>query len=127
MTAAEYQLPFQLYVFTILLILSLYSSLLFYVIRCVPVTAPPPLISMIAHALSGRRYDAEFHRWFVPEYKHGRGSENLMEISLKAAEFLVDLFATVWSTLGQTTKVPYGSRKYQVTYLMTITTSSFET
>lgn len=83
-----------------------------------PVTAPPPLISMTAHALSGRRYDAEFQRWFVPEYQHGRGRQNFMEIALKAAEFLVDLFATVWSTVGQTTKVPNGSRKYQVTYTL---------
>lgn len=97
--------------------MSLYSLLLFYIIRCVPVTAPPPLISMIAHALSGRRHDAEFQRWFGPEYKHGRGGQNLMEIALKAAEFLVDLFATVWPTVGQTTKVPYRSRKYQVTYI----------
>ena len=83
--------------------------------RCVPVTAPPPLISMTAHALSGRRYDTEFQQWFVPEYQHGRGRHNLTEIALKVAEFLVDLFAVVWNIVGQTTKVPNGSRKYQVT------------
>ena len=87
----------------------------FYFTRCVPVTAPPPLISMTAHALSGRRYDTDFQQWFSPDYQHGRGRHNLMEIALKAAEFLVDLFAVVWNTVGQTTKVPNGSRKYQVT------------
>ena len=82
-----------------------------YFTRCVLVTAPPPLISRTAHALSGRR----FQQWFVSEYQQGRGRQNLTEIALKAAEFLVDLFAVAWNTVGQTTKVPNGSRKYQVT------------
>jgi len=79
-------------------------------------TAPPELINMTGHALSGRRYDDEFHNWFVPEYQHGRGKRNLTEVALKAAEFIIDLFASVWSTVGQTTKVPNGKRKYQVKF-----------
>ena len=37
------------------------------------------------------------------------------KIALNAAECLVDLFAAVWNTVGQTTKAPNGSRKYKVT------------
>lgn len=33
-------------------------------------TAPPALISMTGHALSGRRFDIAFHNWFVPEYQN---------------------------------------------------------
>lgn len=104
MTAAEYQLPFQLYVFRIL-----FFTLIFTFILHNMCTSDSSTTSMTAPALSGRRYDAEFQRWFVPEYKHERGRQNLMEIALKAAEFLVDLFAIVWSPVGQTSKVPYGS------------------
>ena len=42
-------------------------------------------------------------------------SEEGDKIALKAAECLVDLFAVVWNTVGQTTKAPNGSRKYKVT------------
>ena len=79
-------------------------------------TAPPKLISLTAHALSGRRFDTDFFKWFVPEYKHGKGQRDLSELALKAAEFLVDLFASVWSTNGQTLRVPNGSRRYQVNF-----------
>lgn len=47
--------------------------------------------------------------------QHRRGRHNLTEIALKVAEFLVDLFAVVWNTVGQITEVPNGSWKYQVT------------
>ena len=98
----------------------------FYIIRCVPVIAPPPLISVNAHTLSGRWYDAEFQRWFVPEYKcRGRRQKKLMEIALEATEFLVDLFATACSTVGETTKVPYWSRTGNL-QVMTTATISFE-
>lgn len=89
-------------------------------------TAPPPLISVNAHTLSGRRIDAEFQRWFVPEYKYRRRRQKkLMEIALEATEFLVDLFETAWSTVGETTKVPYGSRTGNL-QVMTTATISFE-
>lgn len=77
-------------------------------------TAPPKLISTTAHALSGRRFEIDFEEWFLPAYQHGKGQADQTELALKAAEFLIDLFARVWSTMGQTMKVPNGSRKYQV-------------
>ena len=79
-------------------------------------------------ALSGRRYDAEFQRWLVLEYKQGRGRENLMKIALKAAEFLVDLFATAclvhcW-TDNQSLK--WIMKMSGDLHVMTITAISFE-
>ena len=105
-------------------ILSFYS----HIIRCMPVTDPPPLISMTTHALRGRRYNAEFQRWFVLKYKHGKGRQNLMKIALKADEFLVDLFATAclvhcW-TENQSPK--WIMKMSGNLHVMTITTISFE-
>lgn len=70
-------------------------------------TAPPKLISLTAHALSGRRFDTDFHKWF-PWIQTGQGAQGLLELALKAAVFLVDLFASVWYTNG--------SRRYQVKF-----------
>lgn len=52
--------------------------------------------------------------WFLPQYLRGHGSANLTETTLKAAEFLFELFTEVWNTLGQTAKIPRGNRKFQV-------------
>ena len=68
----------------------------------------------MAHALSGRRFDADFVEWFLPQYLRGCGRNNLNEIAESSAEFLFDLFVEVWNTLGQTVKVPRGNRKHQV-------------
>ena len=80
----------------------------------VPIWAVPQLIHTIAHALSGRRFDVDFMEWFLPQYLRGQGHKNLTETTLKAAEFLFELFTEVWMTLGQTVKVPRGNRKFQV-------------
>ena len=80
----------------------------------VPIWAVPQLISTIAHALSGRRFDADFMEWFLPKYLRGHSKQNLVEMALKSAEFLFDLFSDVWMTLGETVKVPRGNRKFQV-------------
>lgn len=81
---------------------------------CVPIWALPKLISTIAHALSARRFDADFNTWFLPTYLRGSGNQNITELSLKSAEYLFDLFTEVWNTLGQTIKVPRGNCKFQV-------------
>ena len=39
---------------------------------------------------------------------------NLSLLVFAAAEFLIDLFANVWSGQGQAKKIPGGKRKYQV-------------
>lgn len=87
---------------------------LFIIFSSVPLWAEPHLIRIIAHALSGRRFDADFVEWFLPQYLRGRGKANFTEIAVSSAEFLFDLFTEVWMTLGQTAKIPRGNRKYQV-------------
>ena len=68
----------------------------------------------MAHALSGRSFDADFVEWFLPQYLRGGGKNNLNEIAESSAEFLFNLFVEVWNTLGQTVKIPSGNRKHQV-------------
>ncbi|KAJ7393745.1 hypothetical protein OS493_003404 [Desmophyllum pertusum] len=91
--------------------------------RCVPIWAEPHIICMIAHALSGRRFDAEFSQWFLPNYLRGHVGRDLTGLSLKSAEFLFDLFSEVWCTLGQTVKVPRGNRKFQPYYFPALDTT----
>ena len=76
--------------------------------------AVPQLIRTIAHALSGRRFDADFLEWFLPKYLRGNSNKNLAEMALNSAEFLFNLFSDVWQMLGETVKVPRGHRKFQV-------------
>ena len=76
--------------------------------------AVPQLINTIAHALSGRRFDADFMEWFLPNYLRGRSNKDIAEMALQSAEFLFEIFSNVWMTLGQTAKVPRGNRKFQV-------------
>ena len=66
----------------------------------------------MAHALSGRRFDADFLEWFLPQYLRGSGKKNLNEIAESSAEFLFNLFVEVWNTLGQTVKIPRGNRQH---------------
>lgn len=82
--------------------------------RNVPIWACPAEIQMMAHALSGRRFNHDFMEWFLPQYTRGRGTKNMSQLVFTAAEFLVDLFCEVWATQGQTNKIPKGRRKYQV-------------
>ena len=81
---------------------------------CVPIWAEPHFIRTVAHALSGRRLDADFVEWFLPQYLRGSGKNNLNEIAESSPEFLFNLFVEVWNTLGQTVKIPSGNRKHQV-------------
>ena len=83
-------------------------------IRNVPVWALPAEIRTMAHALSGRRFDCEFVKWFLPQYMRGRGRQNLAALVFTAAEFLINIFGDVWVKQGQTPKIPRGRRKYQV-------------
>ena len=76
--------------------------------------AVPAEIKIMAHALSGRRFDSDFAQWFLPQYTRGRGIHNMAQLVHSAAEFLIDLFCDVWNSLGQTNKIPKGRRKNQV-------------
>jgi len=67
-----------------------------------------------AHVLSAQRFEGNFADIFLPQYRRGHGDEDLTRHSLKAAEFLIDLFSSAWQTIGQTAKIPKGKRKYQV-------------
>lgn len=87
--------------------------------RNVPVWALPEEIRIMAHAISGRRFDHDFIQWFLPEYSRGRGRRNLALLVLASAEFLIDTFADVWAHQGQTEKIPKGRRKYQVLFQST--------
>ena len=82
--------------------------------RNVPIWACPAEIQMMAHALSGRRFNHDFMEWFLPQYTRGRGTKNMSQLVFTAAEFLVHLICEVWATQGQTNKIPKGRRKYQV-------------
>ena len=85
-----------------------------HIIRNVPVWALPHEIGTLAHALSGRRFNCEFIEWFLPRYSRGRGRQNLALLTFSTAEFLINIFADVWMTQGQTQRIPKGRRKYQV-------------
>ena len=71
-------------------------------------------ISQQAHSLSAQRFQNDFLDVFVPRYQRGEGQQDLSCHSLKAAEWMIDLFASCWQTIGQTQKIPKGHRKYQV-------------
>ena len=58
----------------------------------------------MAHALSGRRFDADFVGWFLPRYLGSYRKNNLNEVTESSAEFLFHLFVEVWNTLGKTEK-----------------------
>ena len=60
-------------------------------------------------ALSGRRIDADFVEWFLPQYSRGGAKNNLNEIAESSAEFLFNLFVQVWNTLEQRVKIPRGN------------------
>ena len=87
-----------------------------YLLYCrnVPVWSTPDEIQVMAHSLSGRRFDHEFLQWFLPQYTRGRGTQNMTQLVYSAAEFFIDLFCDVWGTLGQTNSIPKGRRKNQV-------------
>lgn len=76
--------------------------------------ATPDYIRVQAHVLSAQRFQDQFYDIFVPRYQRGEGKTDLSCHSLKAAEFLIGLFANTWETMGQTQKIPKGKRKYQV-------------
>ena len=64
--------------------------------------AVPAEIQIMAHALSGRKFDSDFAEWFLPQYTRGRGIHNMAQLVHSATTFLIDLFCEVWNTLGQT-------------------------
>ena len=72
--------------------------------RNVPLWASPDEIRIVAHALSGRRFDHDFLQWFLPHYTRGRGIPDMSLLVYSAAEFFIDLFCEVWSSQGQTNK-----------------------
>ena len=74
----------------------------------------PQVIQLIAHALSGIRFNSDFQEWFVPAYSRGRGILNLTDNTLKAAESLLNLFRKVYEGLSQTVKLPENQSKHQV-------------
>ena len=82
--------------------------------RNVPLWASPDEIRIVAHALSGRRFDHDFLQWFLPHYTRGRGIQDMSLLVYSAAEFFIDLFCEVWSSQGQTNKIPKGRREHQV-------------
>lgn len=71
-------------------------------------------ISQQAHVLSAQRFVDQFHDIFLPQYQRGEGQADLSNHALKAAGFLIDMFASAWQTIGQTVKIPKGKKKYQV-------------
>ena len=61
----------------------------------VPIWAEPHFIRPVAHALSGRRFDADFVEWFSPQYLRGGRKNNLNEIAESSPEFLFNLVVEV--------------------------------
>ena len=64
--------------------------------------ATPDEIQVMAHALSGRRF--EFFQWFLPQYARGRGTHNMAELVYAAAEFLLICFVTYGVHWGRPTE-----------------------
>ena len=62
---------------------------------CVPIWAEPHFIRTVTHALSGRRFDADFVEWFLPQYLRGGRKNNLNEIAESSPEFLFNLVVEV--------------------------------
>lgn len=91
-------------------------AMIFTISRAVPMWATPEYIQEQAHVLSAQRFQNEFVDVFLPQYQRGNGQENLLYHSLKAAEYIMDVFTSVWHTIGQAAKIPKGRRKYQVLY-----------
>ena len=57
------------------------------------------VIQLIAHALSGRRFNSDFQEWFVPVYSRGKGILNLTDNTLKTAESLLNLFVKLYESI----------------------------
>ena len=74
--------------------------------------ASPDEIRIVAHALSGRRFDHDFLLWFLPHYTRGRGIQGMSLLVYSDAEFFIDLFCEVWGSQGQTNKIPKGRIKH---------------